>query len=437
MVLPAAAAAVAATWATSNIEPVASLLTRTVNNLFNPFANGDTFNTSLTSFGKTGRISSRVYIDASVAQDTVITDVLKTIHTQYCGLILTALQMNQLVSDGKTIQDLLKVVATEDMQIHQDVASVFMSTPGQIEHERRQRELAQRHQREEENARRKQERDEDIARREKERSEDRENREKDDRINRFHKDQLAANDRAHKDKLHQSATGLTGKVVSFAGDNHIPAGKVIEVTFTNPDNPNHKITVNILVQLAPYIVPEDLAVQFIVKDQQPSFYQRWIQWRTGEISFWKDFIFQSDIIRNHEKLMKLDPSGVFASMTKDQTKQQLKTLENATVEKAAERARNISNSVLIFNQDTVTRAKSISGIDLNDYASRQKYFATTFAMMIVIIDTMYNRVTFYYNGIEDVGTFSFEQMTVSSKNNNSMDLVSVMQALSQGKSPKF
>lgn len=401
--------------ATSTVVPMASLAVQAMANLLNPFTAADATNNSLTSFGKTGRISSRVYIDGSIAQDPVITDILKTVHTQYCGFILTALQMNQFVSEGVTVQSLLKVVATEDMKPHEDIAGAFMSA---------------------DDAQRQKERAEDKLRDAVNKQMDRDQKQRElDQKDRHHADTHAVN----VGKLFQAKQelGIKGQIVSLAGDNHIPAGKMLEVTLVNPNNPNHKVTLNILVQLAPYLVPEDLAVQFIVKDQQPSFYQRWIQWRTGEISFWKDFVFQSDIVAHREKLLKLDPSGTFADMMKNQSSSTMKTIRNAGTE-TNQRSRNIANAVLIFNQDTVTRAKAVSGVDLNDYKSRQAYFEATYAMIIVVVDQMYNQVTFYYNGIEDTGTFSFDQMRVSSKGgSNSMDLVSVMNALNQGKSPKF
>ena len=383
------------------------------NKIKNPLKTGrdvlDASKISLTSYGKTGRISSRVYIDASVAQDPVITDIQKTILTQYAGFILTALQMNQFVTEGKTIQDLLRVVATEDFKDHQDITAVFSSDKHNVSPvaEWKPKSPAQKDEEEEDEDRK-------AARRKREET-DKEN---------------ARIARKSLDK------DTSGKIVSFAGDNHIPSGKLLEVTFTNPNNPDHKITLNLLVQLAPYIVPEQLAVQFIVKDHVPGFFQRLIQWRTGEISFLKDFILNDDIVKKREKLLKLDPSGTFASMMWDQQSSRGKALGNLSLDKA-DRARNIASSVLIFNQDTVSRAKAECGIDITDESDRNRYFATTFALMIVVVDMLYNQVTFYYNGISDSGTFSFEQLKVSNKGGSSTDLVTVMNALNQGRSPKF
>jgi len=328
-----------------------------------------------------------------VASDPVVTDILKTVHTQYAAFILNALQMNQLVTRDKNVQDLLKVVATEAYQSHEsvleglfgDVKKTIDKTTDKITHP-------------------------------------------------GGPSRPGPDD--HDQTVKTYGNSSKGEIQSFAGDNHIPAGKIIEITLTNPENPKANVTLNLLVQLSPYIVPAPIAVQFITKDMMPSFTQRVMQWKTGEISFWRDFILMSDIVNNRAKLMKLDPSGVLANHIAGQNASRQKAMGNLLSNKA-DRARNIANSVLIFNAETVQRAKAEVGIDLSDDGAREKYFAITFAMIIVVVDPLYNQVTLYYNGISDAATFSFDQMRVITKGGNQLDLIAVMNALSQGKSPKF
>ena len=359
----------------SAIPPFAKTITGILQSLTTEVA--DNTNVSLTAYAKSGRITSRVFIDASISQDPVTTDILKTVHTQYCAFILIALQMSQLVSKSQNVQDILRVVATEDSKIHEDIAGEFAL-----------------------------------------------------------ENQQALKAVGPEKTSQKTVEQVSGKVVSFAGDTHIPAGRVIEVTMTNPENPEHKVTVNLFVQLTPYIVPAELAVLFIVKDKSPTFYQRWIQWRTGEISFFKDLILQCDRAKAREKLLKMDPSGSAAAMIQAQGKSRWTFAENLSKE-SAQKARNIANTVLIFSQETMDRAKVEGGVDFSVYRSRQDYFDSTYALMIVVVDQMYNQVTIYYNSIEEAATYSFDQMQTATKNGSGTDLVAIMNALNQGRTPKF
>lgn len=358
---------------------------------------------SLPAYTKPLRLSSRVYIDATVSSDPVVTDVIKTVHNQYAAFVLSALQMNQFVTGSRTVQDILHVVATEDNNLHESVidglfedaieANVAKTITKKLSGEN-PAEKTEEEKKEEEKK---------------------------------------------KDKPKGPYDGIgavRGEVVSFAGDNHIPSGKVIEVTLSSP-NSNKSITLNLLIQLAPYIVPAELAVKFITKDVIPTFHQRWTQWRTGEISFWRDFVMMSDVVEKREKLRRMDKDGVIADAMGDQGKGRVRVFKSAAEEEKAKRARNIANSILIFSSETVQRAKIESGIDLTNDQARQKYFDVSFSMIIVVVDMLYDQVTFYYNGIDGGATFSFDQLKVGGKGGGNTDLVTILNALNQGRSPKF
>ena len=365
----------------------------------------DSSKVSLPAYTRPLRLCSRVYIDATVSSDPVVTDIVKTVHTQYAAFILSALQMNQFVTSGRTVQDILHVVATEDNKFHVSVADdIFSDALEAVVSKTIATNLSGKEPKKtpEEEAKEKEKKDKDKP----------------------------------KGPYDDHGTA-EGEVISFAGDNHIPAGKVIEVTLASPVNPKASITLNLLVQLAPYIIPAPLAVQFITKDVVPTFHQRWMQWRTGEISFWRDFVMMSDVVEKREKLRRMDKDGVIADSMGSQGKGRFRALENTGEKEKAKRARNIANSILIFSNETIQRAKVESGIDLSDPHARQKYFDVSFAMILVVVVMLYDQVTFYYNGIDECATFSFDQVKVGGKGGGNTDLVTILNALNQGKSPKF
>jgi len=373
---------------------------------------------SLPAYTKPLRLLSRVYIDESVANNPVITDVIKSVHTQYAAFVLTALQMNQFVKEGISVQDMLRVVATEDNQTHESVVEgLFGSKTSALEAGKVPPFIKP----------------------------PKPDEERPNPVPPFIKPPKSEPPKASpvppfikpvvKPPEPKGNTQVTGKIVSLSGDPHIPSGKLLEITLVNPENPNASVTLNLMIQLAPYIVPQQISVEFLVKDAIPTMYQRFLMWKTGEISFWRDFVAMGDVVDRRNRLRRMDPTGVIDSVLNKQAKSRQRVFGNINRDKA-EKARNIANSVLIFNRETVQRAKADFGFDLSNSSAREKYFATSFAMIIVVVDPLYNQVTFYYNGLDDTATFSFDQMAPPSKGGG-LDLVSVMNALNQGRAPRF
>lgn len=342
-------------------------------------------NVSLTSYAKSSILTSRAYIDGSLVNEPVTKDILGVCHTLYTAFILNALNMNKLVTGGKSVKDMLQVVSTEAFEDHQNVGSAFESF-GAMES--------------------------DVS--------DTEQYTKDSNGNYVLKKDVESIKSA--------------EIKRVDSDVHLPVGKIIEVTLTNPET-DSSAKISLLVQIVPYVVPESVVERMINYSYVPTLMQRLIQWRTGEISGWRDLIWQLDLVEKRRRARNEDTSGVLRELYGQQTAAQKKVVANYKRDKA-DRMRNIANSVLIFNEQNLRQAKAESGIDLTDAGTRNRYFQSTFAMMIVVVDTMYNHVTIYLNGIDSHGTYNFDQMKASSKKTE-FDLAGFMSALAQGKAPRF
>jgi hypothetical protein len=205
----------------------------------------DLTGTSLTLHTRRTVIPSRAYIDDRIAREDVTANVLRAAHTFYISIILTAIRLQHLVTDGHTVSDLLSVVATESLEEPMDdIASAF---------------------------------------------------------GRHQKGELP--DAA----LEADMAMGEGKEVRFEGDYHLPLGKVIDVTLGNPEDPKSRASILLTVQMLPYVVAAATAVQFITAVSSPSLKQRYMMWRAGEISFWSDFVFQMDRLKKRNKA-SMDPA---------------------------------------------------------------------------------------------------------------------------------
>ena len=212
----------------------------------------------------------------------------------------------------------------------------------------------------------------------------------------------------------------------------LPSGRIIQVEFAS--DKCKAFTVNILLNLQPNFVPTDVIKQFVAINFKPSLHQRWIQASAGEIKFISDFLLSNDLRKQRFNALKKDKTGSLQQMI-DRKENSLSNFWLKLAQVTPER-QNIANTILIYEKRTFDRACSDSGVNFKVYSARQKFFNSTMSMMVVVIDTMYNKVTMYYHGITDPSVFTFEQMKKNAKT-EATDILAMMKNYAQGMAPKF
>lgn len=212
----------------------------------------------------------------------------------------------------------------------------------------------------------------------------------------------------------------------------LPTAKNVEVTFSLG---NKKVSCNLLVQMNPTVIPVEVAKQFVAMNFTPSIKQRYLQYSAGEIKFWRDFVAQRDILSKRRKALKQDNTGAL----KDMIDRQANALSNNLLKKTliSPEKQNIANTVLIFDKKTFTAACSDSGMNFNLASNRDRFFSQTYAMFVVVVDTMYNKVEIWFNGIDHKAEYTFSMITANTKGGGKFDLKDIMSAYSQGVIPKF
>lgn len=348
----------------------------------------DSTSMSLFQYTRRSIVNSRVYIDNTLAEEDILTPVMQNIMNLYVGLIMTALNMNQYIQGTKKVRDSMSVVATEDftpVPISTMMKSYFLSgndSDGVL-----------------------------------------------DTLNPFR-------EKEHGTSADQSS-GYSGaktnnKDTAAGMDVPLPSGRIIQVEFAS--DKCKAFTVNILLNLQPNFVPTDVIKQFVAINFKPSLHQRWIQASAGEIKFISDFLLSNDLRKQRFNALKKDKTGSLQQMI-DRKENSLSNFWLKLAQVTPER-QNIANTILIYEKRTFDRACSDSGVNFKVYSARQKFFNSTMSMMVVVIDTMYNKVTMYYHGITDPSVFTFEQMKKNAKT-EATDILAMMKNYAQGMAPKF
>ncbi len=371
--------------------------------------------TSLTQLTKQTTIRSRVYIDDTISSDPIVAQILRTGQTMYTGMILNALQLQNLVTAGHTVRDSLSVVQTKGaLETFQDVMPAFDRVHASLEA------LGVK-----------------FTTRPSLESQTTMTGDESDKAAHAQRVQDAL-DGVKPTPTEQSKLG--GKDITPAPADLFPVGKLIEVTLSNPEHPEVSQTVTLLVQMMPYLVPQSVMSLMLTIGTKPSVRQRFSQFKAGEISFWRDLVFQVDQISKLQKAARDDKSGSFSDYLKDVTKKDVSRIgaifTAVTGHDKTIPSSNISNAVLVISEDTAIQAKADSGVNFEDPQSRALFFKNTYSMMVFVVDQSYHQVTLYMNGISDVGVYSFDQFSTK-KGFDALDIVGLLSTMSQNRAPRF
>lgn len=150
----------------------------------------------------------------------------------------------------------------------------------------------------------------------------------------------------------------------------------------------------------------------------------------GRIGFIKDFILCSDLIKAQKKTMIKDPTGFYAQL--------LKRVNNSKLYSAL--SGNISvagvSAIIVLSEEEENEIQKKIGGRLSNLKTREIVFNNIAAMMIVVVDREWERVSIYIRDISGFSQASIDSFKVSTDKNNNQ-IVDMMKALSLSNAPSF
>ncbi len=354
----------------------------------------DGLSVSLPQYTKRSVISSRTYIQKECAAQEILNDALKVVMNMYSGFILTAVSMNQYVDKSKTVRDIMDIVATEGFSLPKSKTSVFDMDAALESHFNGHQMVV-----------------DTIA------------------------DMDIDNTKDQRENRTKNTSPVSGsRYIETPKEVNIPSGRIIELQFGSDKKPGINLNVNLFLQLMPIFVPRDVIGAFVNMNFEPSMRKRYLQYKTGEISFFKDFLLAMDIQKDRRNSMKSDKSGVLSDMLKKQKNSLFDSMMKYM--SIYKNKQNIANTIMVVNATDFNAVCSKYNLNFTKYRDRQDFFNKSFTMMLVSIDENYNRVHIYFHGLEQYGTYTFNQIASNAKTEK-YDLTDIMKAYSQGVAPKF
>lgn len=368
---------------------------------------------SLSKFTKASIVEAPCFIQDSIAEESVINDIIKNLYNIYIGYIICALQMEQQVIDGRRVRDVLTTVSTQgafesiqDEYIDSNalVGKLCGSMEGIVTTTTNTHSDKQKNDWEE------------ITK-------------------------TSSTVTTHSTDPESKYNSKQNKWNTTVGNDFRPeknitvpiaSGRYITITMaTGPDSP--PVQIPILVQVNSRIVPTPVFEYIFGRDYNSSIIHRFLLYRSGEIRFIKDFIFGIDIAQRRAKALKADEDNALIDILRQQNKSKLKGVVQAS---DPHKSHNLANAIIIADEYTVKDITKKVGINLERPFDRQRFFNKIYGLFIVLVDSRYSRVTIYTNGIDQSATYSYNDLK-SAAASDKLSLKDVVEYLTKGQSPRF
>ena len=222
--------------------------------------------------------------------------------------------------------------------------------------------------------------------------------------------------------------GVFSKDIANEASN-LAVGKLINVRISIDE---HTTEIPVNIRLAPAAIANSSVEHMLtIKKDDNSLSERWHAWRSGRITFIKDLVLCQDMIDAHRKAMMKDETGIYQEIIRrvNNTKKYGLLGQNPSLVSAS--------SIFIISEESAKNVERELGGKLSNIRIRNKAFENTFAMMLVVIDREWERVTFYHRGINGGTELNIRDIKAINKKSNGADIADIMRSLMQNNSPSF
>jgi hypothetical protein len=351
---------------------------------------------SLINYIKSSQIASTCFIAKRISQEEVLKDLLVNLYNIYSGFVMTAVQLNTAISASRTVKDAFSLVSTEN---YKDPINEYIPLSEKLQS---LNPVFQQDPNTDSNTNKSDNQTDDVK-------------------------IVDIKDKSQNVK----ASGLSTPSIIVPDKVLIPAGRTLKVTFTTQFGKPIDMILNLM--LYPVFVPDEVFDQFLKFQYPTTSKNRWLQWRAGEISFFKDFIFEMDIRKDQRTARKKDKSNILSKMFGERNDHNIQQMKKISTNNQRQ---NIANTILIVNKSDFEYTCKKAFIKFEDPKVREKFFSTSMCLMMAVVDPNYSTVELYYNGLDKAGIYTYSQLKANAKDEKT-DIMDIMKAFSQGLAPRI
>jgi hypothetical protein len=233
--------------------------------------------------------------------------------------------------------------------------------------------------------------------------------------------------------------GNNEAVKTIVDVSNLSVGKLVNVTIAyNKAIPEsdvkgeaNAVTIPINFRLMVSSVPNATISQLLsVHQDEISLVERFHAWRSGRIAFIKDLIFCQDLIDEQKRAMIGDETGTMLEIMRrvNNSKKYGLITKNPSLVSAS--------NLFVITEEIGRDLEGKLGGRLSNFRTREKAFENTYAMILVVIDREWQRVSFYTRGIQSYTDLSYKELKHVGKDKGP-DIMDILKSLNTGHAPVF
>ena len=213
-------------------------------------------------------------------------------------------------------------------------------------------------------------------------------------------------------------------------------GKVIGLKFNVKNKGDNRgtgteVEIPVVVKLDTMIIPAEVINRIMtINKDEITLGSRFKDAISGRISFIKDFLLCSDLIKAQKRTMIKDPTGYYSTLLKRINNSRLYSVLSGNISLAG-----ISSIIVISEQDEQEVQRLIGG-KLTNQKTRDIVFDNTSVMMIVVVDSEWERVSIYIKDIDGFSQNSFDSFKLMTDKNNN-NIADILKAFTLNNAPSF
>ena len=187
---------------------------------------------------------------------------------------------------------------------------------------------------------------------------------------------------------------------------NLSVGKLLNVEVTDGDN---KTKLPVLIRLVAAEVPTQTITHIFSAGGRDTWGHRLFLARTGQIRFWRDFVFGQDMIDAHFKALMNDKSGVYKEITDRRRNNISKSIQTGRLSLAD------ASNIAVVSTETLKKSTNQLYGKIEEPATRKKIFDNSFLLLLIAVDERHQRVTVYHRGMDMSSTYRIDAIKAAEK----------------------